>query len=873
MSLSSPFIASEAVLRRYVPAETQLRQKALQFMKDYPDVHGMAWAAARRLLRQNTGKTLNPDKVWWHRFDTASNSPHTFTGWQHFGVPVESMTLVELLMRRFNAHDQEASDQLQVYGGFYLDGPQHGAYDQRNEVAMLPDTFMQQLWKLDFASDFRQRVDAFWATHGQTFCELARARFLAAIGLAVRDGHLSKADARLLGQFAVTEPALAEGGHASNALADHGGVVSVRSFDIAGYESSQILRFVDAQGRQILYLPTFEPAFQVCETEHELYEWVRSFLLTEPARKRWEALFLDSPLSREEHAQAFGAALDRIRDSDASAQKNLVDPGVLQRLNQHDRIVAGDVFERLRDLARQQMQAVAQALTSNASLRKQMWIGYLNTFIRVFGPVTVCGWPLALTLVGAGLANVGLHIDQALNGTDRRQRKAGIIGAVLNSIYVLFNLPLLAGALPAARVTLTGAPGVDSAEEWIPLQVMEPAPLTTGEQMIEGIEHSATGEAWIMLDQTAQQVRYSPALKSWLVVDPLNPFAFSAARAVRLNAQGQWELQPVLRLSGGDPVEVPGTSGAVPQAAALPPYPTVQSSFWDIYMQLNHAEEERLSELALARQQAVINVHEVGPEYDVEVDSEGDEVVVDADGNDFRVFKTAEGRYTGGYVSRYTVNEEAFNQYLRTGVVQTYRQSETIQALADDLSLIGYNNRVTLYRGGSGLRGTSGLTFRQGHIKAGDVLVNTDFTSFSENPYVARSFSSSQAGAPSYGFDGDIHFDDTSIVFELPAEQYLSATPIAPFSQEDEEAESLFAPGHYFKVQNIQEVTGPHYRFIKVQISEVPASQAGERVYEMRTGLPFTREAYQARLGATGQVLVDRFFPAAGQAAAQPGAI
>ncbi|WP_109512071.1 dermonecrotic toxin domain-containing protein [Pseudomonas ovata] len=852
---------------RYVSEQARFKQKAQRFMQDYPDVHGLAWAAARQVIKQHTGKVLDPDRVWWHRFATASSSPLTFTGWQHSGAPVESMTLVELVMRRFNAQDQDGPDDLQVYGGFYTDGPQHrGAFDEHNEVALLPGQVLQQLWALDFASDFRRRVDAFWVRHGATFCELARARFLSAAALAVRRGQLSVVDGRALVRAVAREPALSPGNHTHSLALPVQGEVSVRSFDIGGHEASQIIRMVDVRGRQILYLPGQDPAFQVCETERDLYEWVQHCISQPALRRHFETLFLSSPQAWQDHAEAFGALLDQIGQQPLDADHNRVEAVALRLLNTHERVIVGDVFEHLREQARHQMQAVADALTSNASLRKQMWIGYLNAFMRVFGPSAVVAWPLALTLVGAGLANVGLNIDLAINGSTARQRKAGVIGAILNSIFVLFNLPLLVDALPALRASASAAAGALSGPdvagpEWIALQNLNREAQLAGQAPMQGITRSETGETWIRLGNTPQRVRYSQALNTWLIVDPLNPFAFEGARAVRLNAHDEWEALPALQLSGGSPMNEAGPSALAGSPPEAPVYPTIRSTFWDTYMQFNADEEDRLSDLALARQKAVVSVHQLAAEDELSVDSEGDQVLRDAWGDEYRVFKVDHDHYVGGRVTRYSEREEEFNQFLRTGKAGITNQVEMIEELADDLQAIGYDNHATLYRGGSGARGTSGMTFRAGVIKAGDVLVNTDFASFSENPYVARSFASSQAGAPSYGFSGPISFDETSIVFEMLAEQYLGATPIALFSREEEEAESLFAPGHYFEVQDIREVAGTHYKFIRVRIKEVPLPPAGSKVYEMRTGEPFSREQYAARLGAEGQKLVERFFP------------
>src|SRR5690606_14135983 len=111
-------------------------------------------------------------------------SSRTFTGWEHSGTPIESMSLVELVMHRFSARDQEASDELQLYGGFYTDGPQHGVYDERNEVAMLPQVVLRDFWNLDFSAVYKRRVDQFWACHSENFRTLSKAHCLAAAGQA-----------------------------------------------------------------------------------------------------------------------------------------------------------------------------------------------------------------------------------------------------------------------------------------------------------------------------------------------------------------------------------------------------------------------------------------------------------------------------------------------------------------------------------------------------------------------------------------------------------------------------------------------------------------------------------------------------------------
>jgi len=162
---------------------------------------------------------------------------------------------------------------------------------------------------------------------------------------------------------------------------------------------------------------------------------------------------------------------------------------------------------------------------------------------------------------------------------------------------------------------------------------------------------------------------------------------------------------------------------------------------------------------------------------------------------------------------------------------------------------------MQLFRGGHGGRSTSGEHLRSGQLKVGDVLVNTDLTSFTENPYKVREF----AAQITEGVSGNsiATFDDSSIVFELPASRYRSGAPISPFACYWDEAEVLFLPGCYFRIDQIKQLYGAEYRFVHVLLSEV-AKPAEGPVYDLRTGQVFDRQAYRTRLKSTE--LVNRFF-------------
>ena len=877
-----------ALNERRTSDESRLKKMARRFLADYPDIHGLAYVQAHRILKKHSAGHLNPDKIYWHRFsDGTRSSPRAFTGWEHSGQPAESMTLVELVMHRFSAQEQDAAPgELQQMGGFYTDGPEHGLYNERNEVALLPQDVLSDFWALDFSATYKSALSHFWAMHSEHFRTLAKAHFLAAAANAKRAGTLMDEHYQtVIHAVAASVPDVMTPAVLHARVAAQPGI-TLRSFDIGEYVAHDIFRIVDGKGGQILYVPAQKHAFYFFASDAALQAWVLAQCATDASRSAFTLHFFSSQAAKDQDGGGFDRWVGQLQRHEWSDQK------VINRI---DQLISGDVFGHLRELAQANMKAQAHLLlTSNADLRRQMMIGYLHAFTQVFDGVAPLAWPLTLTLVGAALINVGFSIDQAINGNTPRLRKAGVISAILNSVFVVFNLPEMATVVGLGRELSEADAAIETVEDWVPASnsdaslaelrgnVILDEDLGVASGHMQGIRVRANGETWIEIHHLPYRVSYNSSLRTWVIVDPQNPFAFFGFKPVRLNAQGEWELLVPPGLAGGSPVnEVAGSSSsAVSQSQ---PLISTQSAFWDAHMRFDLLEEERLSEIALARQKAVVDdcVREYDPASDLDsemdtggfirTDEHGNRLLVDAWGDEHRLFKT-EDEYIGGRVSDYTARDTDFNVYLRTGESQLPNQIEMIEELAEDIDSIGCNNDVDLYRGGSGHRSTSGITFRSGKIKAGDILVNTDFTSFSENPYVARIFSSSQGGVQSHIFqlhinDGAVlSFDDTSIVFELPSKAYRTATPIAPFSGDWEEAESVFKPGTYFQIESIEEVAGDHFKFIKVRLSESSPGRhrTGEpagRIFDLRTGEPFSREQYAARLGPQGASLLQLFFP------------
>ena len=194
-------------------------------------------------------------------------------------------------------------------------------------------------------------------------------------------------------------------------------------------------------------------------------------------------------------------------------------------------------------------------------------------------------WPIALAAIGAGLADVGLNIDEAIHGHTTAERKSGVIGAILGSIDVLLNsafvfqaaLPDLAevaierdpiqpddftpdvtlvAPVPEIEsiVPMPGPAYVNSAEVLAPFEtneILDEMTPTPADDWKQGIYQNTQGATFIDLNGGVYRVRFVNELNTWTIIDPQNPFSFYRNLTVRLGPDGAWQLMGSPGLRGG----------------------------------------------------------------------------------------------------------------------------------------------------------------------------------------------------------------------------------------------------------------------------------------------------------------------------------
>ncbi|AZL72768.1 dermonecrotic toxin domain-containing protein [Pseudomonas oryziphila] len=827
-----------------------------EVIREYPDPYVLASQHAQRILLKHTGKAIDPRFVWWHQFDGATSSSHSFTGWRHSGPPRKSMHLVELLINRFDARFQEAPDELDLYGGFYRQGPHASHFDERNEVAMLGSKVQQDLWALDFAVAYRDAVTRFWANYSGHFRALAKVNVLGQGASALRAGRINRSDWALLRAMAADD--LADGELPTLAKLEQDSTThpfSVNRYVLDQGDRGCLYSFTVASGRTLLYRPWASQALIGFASELAMAGWLRTQLQDRDTLAH-HVLAAHTDARDPSRAQAVRTHLQSIASSAS-------DQAALHLLGFMKRTVSSDIFSHLANQATTEMSDNASAIIGNAELRKAMWSGYLAAFIKVFGGFAPLGWPMTLMLLGASLAKLGLDVDASLHAADEQSRKAALRNAMLDSVFAALNMVDLGFQSSYASLTYESSVGEADIDlnRWQvaqaapqPMEHLESNQIVSGDLVsdgrLRGIRVTTDGGCWIELDGLSYRVRYNHHLHVWQIVPAHNPFAFSPLYPVRLSAAGDWELLVPPKLAGGAPPAVDGM-------------PSVTSRFWDSHMVIEETRSKLVAAQVLRRHKALLDTSEVprlAPGQAPDLDERGLDCVR-VEGQTRYSYRSGREFYNS-LIEYYTSDESRVNDVFRSGSYRYGDEDDYIQALADSLERLPRNNGASLYRGGNASRGTGGGNYRNGQIRVGDVLVNTDLTSFTENPFMVAEFASRSAVSAPGNLPG--LFDDSSVVFELPAGWYQDGTPISAFSLYWDESETLFLPGRYFRIVKLEQVYGEHYRFIHVTLQQIPKPASGT-LYDLRTGLVFDAQAYEARFKTPG--LAQRFFAADSPAA------
>ncbi|WLG43938.1 membrane-targeted effector domain-containing toxin [Pseudomonas sp. FP1740] len=573
-----------------------------------PDLHEEAHVMATEILKKHGITGLDPDQVWWHRFgNVTASSTQAFLGWEHYPKPSQSMTLTQLVIHRYYVTDQDYFDQLDCYGGFYTADATASIYNETNEVRMYPSAVLKDFWHETFSDRYRDKLNAYWSAHFDDYRTLAKCNYLSKAVEARENGTLQEEEFQTVIRAVAADKCWPISLETLRAQTSAPTDLRVCALDVAGHVATDILRIDDGSGRQITYVPGATEAFHVHPTLTDMHWWI---LLQMNDDARYTEFMTHFPLSvRQEIHDNITPLMNQLVGTWGKYDHHLI--------NQKNITISGDAFSWLsRNVQSAMSQEADLSLVTNGQLRKGMWLGYLSAGLHVFGPLALLGWPIALPVIGASIASMGLNIDKAVNGKTVAERKAGVKGAVLAGINLLFNLPLLkevdvleevgasaeaAEAAEMARlreannpaepigtqeqelsdgsgrattqlpefIPLKPAPAqnLEVPEHWQSNEILESeAPLATSGKFQGIYSLNSNPSTAIMMNDAAYYVRYEADINgggTWAIIDPANPYASTGSIPVRLNAEGEWELTSKSGLKGGgkdDLAAVPGPS-------------------------------------------------------------------------------------------------------------------------------------------------------------------------------------------------------------------------------------------------------------------------------------------------------------------------
>lgn len=506
----------------------ELSAIARRVVQAFPDLHAEARQAAINLLEAEGLSGQDPDRIYWHRFTEAASSNRTFTGWEHYSSPQQSLTLTELVMRRFRVSDQDNADLLSLYGGFYTAGPEAGRFDESNEVRLQPQRVLNAFWQLDFAAAFQRQTAAFWHDHGDDVRMLAKLNYLSEALQAGLSGQLNEKQLKLVFDAVGFDSDVAPQLQHFEQLHSPRPGIQIATLNLAGQTSSDIIWLTGPGDQQVLYLPGAMPSFQSFGSEQGVVEWLFGWLQVTLSQERLLAHFTAEPERLQAlRGQLRGWAVGTVEQFAAQVQRASI---------------AGEVFTWMRDSAKQRMDTETDAvLRTNSELRAQLWIGYLAVAGRLFGYMAPAGWPMVLLAVAVGVASLALNIEQAVDGDNHEERHAGVLGAIVAGVELLLNLPFL---LPLGR---SAEPNLDDFEANAIVNV-PPDP----DGAWRGISTLADGGQYVEVAGVSYRARYDQALGTWMIVPEHNPYGFTGGVPIRLDEAGQWGVfeSPCLRGGG-----------------------------------------------------------------------------------------------------------------------------------------------------------------------------------------------------------------------------------------------------------------------------------------------------------------------------------
>ncbi|AWK13863.1 DUF6543 domain-containing protein [Candidatus Fukatsuia symbiotica] len=408
-------------------------EKVNSLKENYPQIIQSAANYLKDAIKEKYGLEIDPNKTFFNRFNYASSSSETFTGWEHNDPPAESKTLTERLLSNFGAEDRLNFDELSSNSGIYTEGRSARGFGKHNEVRLLPVDFMKIVTESNFSKKYIDKLSEFWRANEETFRIVNKGLFIASAK------HQHEA-----GDLSVQGLALVLKATAGNPLNDRKIFMAelekrfydskenrLTTFDIYGYPANDMLLIHGDNGKMILYKPGDDKTFHEFDNKQQLGNWVLE--RARDSHKRAELASHFSLYNRQDGNTYCGVdtALRELAQNRWDSKYINYDPKPLRE----------DAFTWLTQQAKARTLADANTLTTtNGEVFKEQLLMNLRP-VADTAAVSALLFPGlgSLTLLGIGLTQSELGTDEIINGDTQSQRSQGVSDIINGGVNILFG--------------------------------------------------------------------------------------------------------------------------------------------------------------------------------------------------------------------------------------------------------------------------------------------------------------------------------------------------------------------------------------------------------------------------------------------------
>lgn len=321
---------------------------------------------------------------------------------------------------------------------------QPARFDTTTYIKLSIESLQRYIDHTDFQASYTATLDTYWNAHRSAHRLCTKLAFIAACNKQVAEGSLSDAARKLAWRAAGLMP--------------QGRGLRLSTLTVYGYASTDLLYMNDARSDlTLLYIPGNSSPLLEFASEVALKDWFGEQCKDPAKRQSLQQHFDLADLPDGLDFSGLTTALAGLGDYPAVHRLSSDRPGfttdgrwsprdyVNYRPGKYNPRITGDLFDALTQRQKDRSYNDAKFLiTSNSDASKARWRGYLNSALNLLMPLTFVVPELAPLLVLGGVAQLGLGLDQAINGKSS-QEKAEAVGDIT---YGLFNAsPLALGAV------------------------------------------------------------------------------------------------------------------------------------------------------------------------------------------------------------------------------------------------------------------------------------------------------------------------------------------------------------------------------------------------------------------------------------------